>query len=198
MIRPQPPLSALHFFAPESDEEKRIRQQLGFSTNADEKDMEQQAMKIDQSVEPGEHIAAASLMTTGSLHVALHPRQEVPHVTLGQKERDNVPAPIILDSAPSAAEIDNPVPSAKPLAPTIAPDSHPATVAPDARGAISFMSRPTASTVPRLDKGKGKVVEPEIRRREASDSPFPELDSGSDEFEDDEEEDQEDEEDEEG
>lgn len=33
--RPAPPLSALHYFAPESDEEKRLRLELGFATSLD-------------------------------------------------------------------------------------------------------------------------------------------------------------------
>jgi hypothetical protein len=32
MLRAQPPLSQLHFFAPETEEEKRLRQEMGFNT----------------------------------------------------------------------------------------------------------------------------------------------------------------------
>lgn len=36
MHRPQPPLAQLHYFAPESEEEKRLRLELGFTTSTDE------------------------------------------------------------------------------------------------------------------------------------------------------------------
>jgi hypothetical protein len=37
MIRPAPPLSQLHYFAPESEEERKIRQEMGFTTDQDDK-----------------------------------------------------------------------------------------------------------------------------------------------------------------
>lgn len=116
--------------------------------------------------------------------VAHDPRQAVPSVTLGAQEREKA-APIMLDNAPGTTEANNPVPAVSPAEP---PKATPFQVVTDSTGdqedIVPFMSATSAS----VEKGKAKVVEPEIRKG-GSDSPIPELDSGSSDspFEDDEE-----------
>ncbi len=181
MIRPQPPLSALHFFAPENDEEKRLRHEMGFTTPGDADEPEEGDTEVDGSNQHVEPVLPPSLPRTTSLHVTNDSRQEVPHFTLGREERDKAEAPMRVDSTPIADKVDVSAPSVGvPTLPSVIPQPAEPPVGEDmGRGTVPFMSTPAA---PLLDKGKAKEVVPETRRREASDSPIPELDSGSSDF----------------
>jgi len=180
MNRPQPPISSLHFLAPENDEEKRIRLELGFTTTHDDAETSLRDREVDQPVEPPvPHLnQRTALPATQSFPVIVDPSPILP-VTRIQTNEDQSRERL-------NAGTDRPANTHEPSPPMI-PTAIPASgissqpVNTGTRAAEPFMSAPTASS---LDKGKGREIEPEIRRREDSDSPIPELDTGSSGFED--------------
>ncbi|WOO82813.1 uncharacterized protein LOC62_04G006299 [Vanrija pseudolonga] len=174
MARPLPPLSQLHYFAPESDEEKKIRREMGFFTadevaggaGQDESDDEEMAVDDWASAPPAKvQVVAAAAAVAAPAPVF-------------------VPAPVVLpvvQAAPVVQQAAQPLVqplAVQPVAPA-PPVVTEASVA--ATPAASFMSAPSASS--------SKPVAPEPAAAPASapaaadddedDDMIPELDSGS-------------------
>jgi len=194
MVRPQPPLSALHFFAPENEEEKRIRLEMGFGTGQDGNGGVMNEMEVDGTPEREEPVIngqGTGIFDNGLNYGSTSVEQrEIP----GRDEGDHMAAQAGLLVA--VGEVPAPTATVTQNITSPRPDNtstrdEPAVPAEAGGGdTVPFVSTP-------LDKGKSKLVEPEIRRGRLSDSPIPELDSGSSDFGD-MEDDDEDEEDDEG
>jgi len=185
--RPQPPLSALHFFAKESDEERKLRRELGYST-ADDAAWNVANGEMDVDDQENESVGVPLVEAkTPRVNVAVSaPQLSIPAFT-------PIPsaAPTVVEASPSVPVLAPAVP-----APAAAPSAQPTQEAEttDIEMATDFMSAPAARSV------ETKVVETYERTvvvmGEDDDEPLPELDSGSSDEDDEEEEDEEEEEEE--
>ncbi|TXT10694.1 hypothetical protein VHUM_02199 [Vanrija humicola] len=184
MARPLPLLSQLHYFAPESDEEKKIRREMGFFTAeevaggaaADQSDDED--MAVDEWAPPAKvqvvaPVPVAAPAVAAPAPVVLPVVQAVPVV---QQVLQPVVQPIVQPTV-------LPVPVAQPTPVVAAPE--PVAAAP----AAPFMSAPSASS------SKPPVAEPAAAPAPAApaddnedddDDMIPELDSGSEDDDEDE------------
>ena len=192
MIRPQPPLSALHFFAPETDEEKKLRLEMGVSMIDDvdgpEGDLEVEASNVGViDVNPPRSVVHTldSPGTQGMQMVNEYASSHsFPRATIGTEEKRQVSERAIMRVSTPPFETHDPLPSTtttvgSSLSVPIT-QTHPVPKLSEAETEIMpFISRPNPGS---LDKGKAKEIESEVRIREGSDSPIPELDSGSSDF----------------
>lgn len=188
-------MNALHYFAKETEEERRSRRELGYSTvedkpsagNIDEEGDDD--MQVDAPVDElpvktfiektGTRISAVPMVAPAQPLTSAIPTRTVPFVPIPPSQPIAAPTPSVVESIATTA-IAN-----LETAPTPTPPIHHAT---------PFMSMPVA------DKGKAKVVEQYVEKTttvasstlDDDDEPLPELDSGSsDEEEDEEDEDEE-------
>lgn len=193
-MRPVPPLSHLHFFAPEGEEEKRIRQELGVGHAGDEPANSMQgdsaASDMDVDSEPGKF--RTTTLTAGDRLTSIS------HTISTQLEVSSAPSlssrtPAVQQPALSAPTIPTTAPNVPTPSDSALHAKPPSTIAEldappiGSLGSTSFMS-PAA-----VDKGKRTEVAPSAmapRMVDDDDEPIPELDSGSDDFEEDEGEDE--------
>lgn len=182
MLRPQPPLNALHFFAPENEEEKTLRSEMGFTSSADVDQAASAEMDIDGALEVDGDDTPDREPPAPSIHFSDDSRQTVPHVISGKQGKDRIEEPNVRDSAPLAPIASDPPSSAIIPSPPPAMTRPQPVVASTAYVDDGFLPFISAPTYPALDKGKAKAVEPEMRGRQDSNSPMPELDSGSSDF----------------
>ena len=183
LLRPQPPLSALHFFASETEEEKKLRLEMGFSTADDFDEQASHDMDVDvhEQVSTADRLPLVATPTPSLANGTGFPSntgsQILPGPTLepgltGKSDDTIRPVTPALAEAPIiqiAAPTDVTVPF------TAARDA-----TKDMDRSTPFMSAPARSRS-HQEKGKGTVVEAS-RKGEDSDSTIPELDSGSSAF----------------
>ncbi|TYJ56301.1 hypothetical protein B9479_002992 [Cryptococcus floricola] len=189
MIRHQPALSELHFFAKETDEEKKVRKELGFGLEGEVVDGEEMEMGEDQV--PAKRVAAVAPVAQVPVQVVAQPQfaQTAPVV-----------APVVVQQ-PAPVALQAPTTAPAPI--TLAPQPPIPTFQPPTQPAESFISftnttttssstNPSASASTQTQK---KVVETVSERMQVDDDDeaLPEMDSGSEdelELDDDEEEDE--------
>lgn len=170
--RPMPPLSQLHMFAPETEEEKRLRREMGFQLPGeeaiahDDDEDDDEAMVVDEVPQSTPAVATATSAPVAIPVVAFAPK----------------PVSVVsLTPAPFSQPVPQPAPQASQEPETAAvPPS--ATMDPS----VPFMSTPSARPATTT------VVEVEVAAAPApaedgsEDEAIPELDSGSEDDEDDE------------
>lgn len=104
MLRPAPPLSSLYFFAPESEEEKKLRLDMGFGMVADadiEEELESSAVRVETASTRSQYQAQSSLALTAS-SVPVAPPQ-IPSAIAAQPMAD-LPAATAVEARPTAPE----------------------------------------------------------------------------------------------
>lgn len=176
MNRPQPPLSALHFFAKETEEERKLRRELGYSTTEDSVVVDDDGeMEVDQPDVTSEAVRTVQEKTRQShqtqmpqpMITAFAPAPTMSTVTETVSESVSV-APVAM------APLTTPMPV--PTIAQVAQGTTPAAVE-AAEVASAFMS------VPASRGGETRVVETfertVVSTAEDDDEPLPELDSGS-------------------
>lgn len=169
LSRPLPPLAQLQLLAPETEEEKRLRQEMGFGDD-DKVEEDDEEMDVDESVVAVQASAPAPVQAA---QVPFNP----------QPIRAAVPAPAPEPAAPVPAPVAVPLASAAPVAELVSEPSPVTALAPS----IPFMSAPSQ---PRLGAEASPIELPEpaaaAKADDSDDEPIPDLDSGSsDEEEDD-------------
>ncbi|WVQ74084.1 hypothetical protein IAR50_003668 [Cryptococcus sp. DSM 104548] len=168
MMRHQPALSELHFFAKETDEEKKVRKELGFgladeTVDVEEDEEDELPAKRSSAVAP---VVQAPVQVTAPAPQFAQPAPVVAPVVVQQ------PAPVAL-----------PAPTPAPL--TLAPQPPIPTFQPPTQPAESFISftntTTTSSTTNPSASTQTKVVETVSERMQVDDDDeaLPELDSGS-------------------
>lgn len=187
VARPLPPLSQLHMFAPESEAEKKIRRELGFTLpgeapvrrqNEDESD-DDDDMAVDEDVYRAPAAPAAPAVAPTPVPLV----QISPFPVMAAPAQ---PAAVpIAQAAPVPAVAPAPAAAAAPVAPTASAPAAPiATLNP----AVPFMSVPTAKTpTEAAAPAPAPAAAPAPTTGDDSDDePIPELDSGSEDEDDDE------------
>ncbi|ODN85653.1 hypothetical protein L198_07482 [Cryptococcus wingfieldii CBS 7118] len=187
MIRHQPALSELHFFAKETDEEKKVRKELGFGLEGEVVDGEE----MEEDEVPAKRVAAVAPVVQAPVQVAAQPQFAQPAPVVAPVAVQQ-PAPVALQ-APATA----PAPitlAPQPPIPTFQTPNQPA------ESFISFTNTTTtsSSTNPSASAStqtQEKVVETVSERMQVDDDDeaLPEMDSGSEdelELDDDEEDDE--------
>ena len=174
MIRPQPPLSALHYFAPENEEERKLRLELGFGRTEDAADPEDGVMDdvvVPESSVPRTTEPVANLATT----ISAQPPQSTTESALANKTHSieasqisstpKVPG-ITTNAVSEVMDLDT-----EPVSKTLAPKSE---------------LPPQEPFISLGDKGKSPAMPEPIAARmqpaaapDDDDEPIPELDSGS-------------------
>lgn len=173
MARPLPPLAQLHMFAPESDEEKKVRRELGFGGEErdqdDDEEDDDEAMAVD---EPVSFVQPAVVPVVTPV---------VPAVVMP------VLAPVApVQSAPAPFSVPVVVPAPAPIA---APIAAPVAAAEPAVPSVPFMSAPSSkpSSASVAEAAPVAAAPAPGADGDSDDEAIPDLDSGSeDEDEDDE------------
>lgn len=175
--RPQPPLSALHYFAKETEEERRLRRELGYTSFEDDtlareeggdNDMQIDETIIQPSITQSVHQQRTSVVqqiTAATVPTSLPPPVALPPVAAQSIQ------PIQAKEATSSRIVEQSVPE---------PEASAASEKPSGLAEGSFISMPS-------DKGKSREVEQTLEEIttftsntiEDDDEPIPELDSGS-------------------
>lgn len=188
LARPLPPLSQLHMFAPESEEERRIRREMGFKNpgedDADESDDEgeEDGMAVDEWA-PAPARNGSAQVPIAAPAPAPAPAQATP-VPVAVAVAAVPVAPVQpATAAPVAAAAPTPAPfAASAPAPATTVDGR------DAAPAVPFMSAPTsrATSAPSEPSATAAAAVPapapaavSAEDDDDSDDEIPELDSGS-------------------
>ncbi|KAL1408936.1 hypothetical protein Q8F55_005750 [Vanrija albida] len=173
MARPLPPLSQLHYFAPESDEEKKIRREMGFFTaeevagGAAQDESDDEEMAVDEEWAPP---AKVQVVAAAPVPVVVPAPVVLPVV-------QPVPVPVVPVVQPVALPIAQPA-LAQPAAPPPIVEAA-APVAP----AAPFMSAPSSSARP-VAPEPAAAPAPAPAEDDDDDDMIPELDSGSEDDDD--------------
>lgn len=188
LARPLPPLSQLHMFAPESEEERRVRREMGFKNPEDEDDEEEDGDEDEEDDAMAVDEWAASAMRNGApAQVSVPVPAPAPAaVTVPVPHRPVHPPPAIVASAP--APFTAPVAAAAAPAPAAAPvQEEPIDVTVTQASAVSFMSGSTSTASAQLTVPAPAQTAPTPAAAAAapaddgddSDEEIPDLDSGS-------------------
>ena len=189
MIRAQPPLSALHYFSPESEEEKKLRLEMGFGQLADVVNSEDLAMDDEPVIGHSGDVPTPQPQTTAlQIHNATPamepsaptPRDRAipnPHESLAAEtiRAVTLPSSTVLPANgtvpvlnPEGMDVDAPASTTGPLSKPSPLESVPII----SHGGGSKLS---AQTLTATTLGK----RPAIAQDDDDDEPIPELDSGS-------------------
>ena len=200
--RPLPPLSALHYFAPENDDEKRLRLEMGFTTSSDpiieveeHDEMEvdppiptsarpDASVSINDSANPsGESTTTRPAPSTLDLNLlSSNPVEQIPHATI------TTPLPVMIPHmADSVAPLPQ-IPSEKGMlqAAQSAPLQAGSLIGHPAKKGDGSGKRPRSDSVD--EQKKAVVPEQALVGDDDEDEPLPEMDSDMDLSDEDEEE----------
>lgn len=196
MIRPTPPLSQLHYFAPESEEERKLRLEMGFTTSQDPTSRkaaeDNEAESVDGDVDMGDAAEAMPgiinpIMTRETPKMpemgrltSLHMGGEAKTAILVGRAKD-VATPVQLNS--NLTELSAEKDSADALPPSTVTVTEETTIIP----AEEWMSSSKGKEKMK-DESAEVVVELHeqdvvMLSRDEDDEEIPELDSGSSDFE---------------
>nr|XP_019047315.1 hypothetical protein I302_03924 [Kwoniella bestiolae CBS 10118]OCF26245.1 hypothetical protein I302_03924 [Kwoniella bestiolae CBS 10118] len=177
LMRPLPPLSQLHFFVKEGEEERKERIGMGFGVVDDQAEEEEEDMVVEQSISRVTVVSndqiAQSTSATSATTAMVQPviKTQMQTVTSIEKMVEPITTP---------ANITPQIPPQPPITTTL--QSQVSEVV------SNFISQPSTSTTKTTQTEEKKDDLGDVVMLNDEDEEIPELDSGSDDFDEDEEE----------
>ena len=173
-MRPQPPLAALHFFAAETEEEKRLRRELGFGAKGDGEELGEDQMEADNlDVSGPDRSRGTPLEVEPRRPERTVPKSSVEGRTTATPAK---PAPPPLQPVPTPSTVDSVFPgeTQTPASKTMEPIGEPFMYAPPVVKTGEAQSQPKD-----LDAGRYGMRSVQ----DDGDGEMPEMDSGLSDFE---------------